>query len=676
MKVIQFPIARITFWFVLGILLAYYITPSPQIAFTLLAIVSVVFAITYFFIVKGKSLIFGLLTLLLSFMIGSCTWIVHDDTLKTKHYINQCPDETKQHTIEISLIEKLKSSAYKNRYVANVKSIDNKAAFGKILLNIDRKVNTNDLKIGSQMLVKSFIVKNKKPNNPAQFDYGKYLDSKSIPAQLYANANNIRIGFLEDKNMLYYAAKIRERILRNLRKNNFHDAELNIVMALILGQQQEISPEILHDYQFAGAVHVLSVSGLHIGFILLFINFLLTGLPKNKRGNLFRFAVVFISLWGFAIIAGLSPSVVRSVTMFTFVAAGMCLKRDTNIFHTLLVSILLILLFMPSFLFDVGFQLSYVSLFFILWLQPIFSKSWTPKNRIFKYFWDILTVSLAAQIGAFPLSIYYFHQFPGLFFLTNLVILPALGFIMAVGVFVIVMAVFNYVPKLPAITLEWSIRILNGTINKIASFGQLVIKDIPLNMYMLISLYALIIAFSLWFKKKTYNRTIFALTTTLIFQIVLIATQFQNQQQSEMIVFHSAKNSIITKRNGEKIDAFCNGELLAAISENKILKPYLIANFYHILKKEEIRNTIYFAHKKILIIDSTAIAPKNYNPNVLLLRQSPKINLTRLLQNYHPEIIIADGSNFKSYLKLWKATCRKEKIPFHATAEKGFYRLK
>ena len=225
--------------------------------------------------------------------------------------------------------------------------------------------------------------------------------------------------------------------------------KLQVVSALILGQQQDISKEILKDYQYAGAIHILSVSGLHVGFILLFITFLLRPLPKNKYGNWIRLLAILLGLWGFAIIAGLSPSVIRSATMFSFVAIGMNLKRSTNIFHTLLVSLFIILLFKPSFLFDVGFQLSYLSLFFILWIQPLLSKIWIPKNKILRYFWDILTVSFAAQIGALPLSIYYFHQFPGLFFVTNIIILPFLSIIMGLGVFVMTLAAAS--PDEPAL---------------------------------------------------------------------------------------------------------------------------------------------------------------------------------------------------------------------------------
>jgi len=194
--------------------------------------------------------------------------------------------------------------------------------------------------------------------------------------------------------------------------------------------------------------------------------------------------------------------------MFSFVAVGMYLKRRTNIFHTLLVSMFLILFFQPSFLFDVGFQLSYISLFFILWLQPLLSGLWEPKNKIVTYFWDILTVSFAAQIGAFPLSIYYFHQFPGLFFITNLVIIPFLIVIMGLGVLVMAMAAFDFVPMLTMKSLEFCIYFLNKIINWVASFEQFIIKDIPINWQSLLCLYLLIIAFVILFKKPTYSKIV------------------------------------------------------------------------------------------------------------------------------------------------------------------------
>ena len=492
---------------------------------------------------------------------------------------------------------------------------------------------------------------------------------------MYADSYEIKIGKTIDKDIWYYSDFLRNKILNNLKRSKFSTDELNVVAALILGQQQDISPDILRDYQFAGAIHILSVSGLHVGFILLFITFLLKPLPKNKLGNTIRLISIIGSLWGFAILAGLSPSVVRSVTMFSFVAFGMFLKRSTNIYHTLMVSILLILLFEPSFLFDVGFQLSYVALFFIFWLQPLLASLWVPKTKIANYFWEILTVSFAAQIGAFPLSIYYFHQFPGLFFVTNVIIIPFLSVIMALGVFVMVLAAFDYVPELPSKVLEWSIYLLNKIINWVASFEQFIIKDIPFNWQMLLSLYLLIVIVVIWFKRPNFMKLAFVLLAILLFQSTYFVTRWNNQQQKEWIVFNVKKNTLITERIGEGVTTFCNDSIQKEVINNLTLKSYLVANFSAITKSKKLQNLYYFKNKKILIIDSLGVYRKEIEPDIIVLVQSPKLNLVRLFQAFKPEIIVADASNYKTYIKSWETSCRKEKIPFHATGEKGFFRL-
>ena len=415
---------------------------------------------------------------------------------------------------------------------------------------------------------------------------------------------------------------------------------------------------------------------MHVGFILLFITFLLKPLPKNKLGNTTRLFTIIICLWGFAILAGLSPSVIRSVTMFSFVAVGLHLKRSTNIFHTLLVSMFLILFFQPSFLFDVGFQLSYLSLFFILWLQPLISNLWMPKNKIATYFWGILTVSFAAQIGAFPLSIYYFHQFPGLFFITNLIIIPFLILIMGLGVLVMVMAAFNFVPFLTMKSLEFCIYYLNKIINWVASFEQFIIKDIPINWQVLICLYVLIIAFVILFKKPTYPKIVFAFLSVLLFQSTLLITRWEIQNQQEFIVFNSWKNTLITERNGDKVTVYGNQRTIDKLASNTVLKSYLIANSSSITGINKMQNLYYFNNKKIMVIDSFGVYSKQINPDIIILSQSPKINLERLIQVNQPKLIVADASNYKTTIQLWKSICIKKKIPFHATAEKGFYKLK
>jgi competence protein ComEC len=361
--------------------------------------------------------------------------------------------------------------------------------------------------------------------------------------------------------------------------------------------------------------------------------------------------------------------------MFSFVAIGTHLRKSVNIYHTLFVSILLILLFQPSFLFDVGFQLSYTAVFFIVWLQPILSNIWKPQNAFLKYIWGILTVSFAAQIGTFPLSIYYFHQFPGLFFATNLIVIPILSLIMILGVLVMILAAFGYVPFFLAKPLEWSIYYLNKIINTIASFEQFIIKDIPFNSYLLIGFYLLIITTIIWFKRPSFYRLVTVLISVILIQFSYIRNEWTTQNQEELIVFNSKRNTIIAERKADNVKLISSDSIIKNASKNNVLQPYLVGNFSTLKKTQKIGNTLFFKGKKILIIDSLGIYPKDIRPDILLITQSPKINIDRLLEKVKPKIVVADASNFKYIQEKWKASSAKQKIPFHSTGEKGFYKL-
>jgi competence protein ComEC len=676
MKILEFPLARITSGFILGVLIGNNFKPEPFFTFKLLTSALLLLLILYFLSKKFKAptIYFGMSATLVSILIGISTYVIHNESLNKNHYIHQISDSGKQYEITLLLIEKLKNTNLNQRYVASILTLNSKKSYGKVILNIRKDSLQQNLRIGTNLKFNSTIYKNRGPINPNQFDYGHYLENQQIYAQIYTNSYQIRKGKTTE-NLSSEVANFRNKIISNLEKANFKKDELGVVYALILGQQQDISPEILKDYQYAGAVHVLSVSGLHVGFILMFITVLLKPFPNTRFSATIKVIIIIISLWLFGILAGLAPSVVRSVTMFSFVAIGMHFRRTINIYHTLLVSMLLILSFKPSFLFDVGFQLSYTALFFIVWFQPLLESSWKPKNKIINYFWTIITVSFAAQIGAFPLSIYYFHQFPGLFFITNLVIIPMLSCIMIIGVFVVILAAFNWTPFYLVKTLELSITFLNKIIHWIASFEDFIFQDISFNFSMLISSYFIIFTSIIWLKKPNFIKTTMTLLAILFCQIMWLKNDYSTKNQEEYFVFNIKKNTIITERIGKQVTIYANDSILKNIDNNIAVKSYLIGNSCKIKEKKRLENFAYFNNKKVYLLDSSSIYSSKIKPDILIITQSPKVNLERLLKIIQPKEVVFDGSNFKSYVKLWEATCRKEKIPFHNTNEKGYYKF-
>ncbi|MBL0735839.1 ComEC family competence protein [Flavobacterium sp. GN10] len=676
MKVLDFPLVKITIAFTLGIVASYYLRFSVStITFSVLSCF-IAFCIAFFWHLKynKKSILLGALSYFLSFCIGAFTIISHTEKLQKDNYTHFKSAFEKKQSLTLILREKLKSNDYSDRYIGLIKTISAKAYSGKVIVNVQKDSTQNRLIIGNSIKLETVLQQNKPNKNPNQFDYSRYLADKQIYAQIYCQKKEILVSKTIQKDIWYYCAKLHSRIISNLEKSKFNKAEMNVALALILGQQQEISQDIIQDYQYSGATHILSVSGLHVGFIMLFITFILKPIPNTRKGSFFKLASILISLAGFAIISGLSPSVLRSVVMFSFVAIGSHLRRNGNIYHTLLVSILLILLFEPYFLFDVGFQLSYIALFFILWLHPILKNIYKPKNKLIVYIWEALTVSFAAQIGTLPLCLYYFHQFPGLFFVTNIIILPVLSFIMIAGIVVMIIAIFTSPPLFMTIIFEKSIYLLNLMIHAVASADSFVIRDISFNFYNLWAFSLFIIGTIIWIKKPSFNKLILALASIILIQISFILTKAETENKEELIIYNEKSNTIISERLGRNITLYTRDTIQKNVNKRNI-NSYLVGNSISLNKIEEIKNVLYFKNTKILIIDSTKTFSEKIQPDILILTQTSKINLDRVLENIHPKVVIADGSNSNSIQKYWEKSCLQKNIPFHSTKEKGYYQL-
>ena len=221
----------------------------------------------------------------------------HSGSNQKDNYLNQIQSTEIPHQAEIILREKLKSTLYYDRYIGLVSKIEQSNCSGKIILNIEKNSLKNNFRIGTTLHVFSIIIPHKPPLNPNQFDYGKYLTTKSILAQTYIGNSEFKIQPILIKDLFYYFDAVRSRILLGLEKVHFSSLELSVLAALILGQQQEIAQDIIVDYQKAGAIHILSVSGLHVGFIVLFLGFVLKYLPKAKWVNYFKLAFILLVLW-------------------------------------------------------------------------------------------------------------------------------------------------------------------------------------------------------------------------------------------------------------------------------------------------------------------------------------------------------------------------------------------
>lgn len=675
MRLINFTIIKLTLFLIIGIIIGYLFTISVSLSIQITGLFLIVLCLLFFIAKKQftKTIWFGLLSFLLMVSIGVLTVNLHNQKNFESHYSNNLSTNTGSlNTITFRIRELLKPNSYYTKYVVDILNIDGKKATGKSLLNIRQDSLPNTLKVDAVFICKTELQSIYPPLNPSQFDYKNYLSKKYIYHQIVASHQSLFKSESKQYSLFGIANYIRNFINLKLKPYHFKPDELSIINALLLGQRQDISEETYSNYTNAGVIHILAISGLHIGIILMLLNFVLKPLEQFKNGKLIKTILIVFILWSFALIAGLSASVTRAVTMFSIVAIGMNLKRPTNIFNTLAISMFILLLVKPMFIFDVGFQLSYMAVFAIVIIDPLLYRLWKPKNKIVNFYWHTLTVTLSAQLGILPLSLYYFHQMPSLFFISNLVIIPLLGYILGFGIIIILLAVLNVLPQFLADIFGSTISLMNSFVEWISNQSDFLIKNISFNLLYVLTTYVLIAFLINFWKQKTYKNFKLILIGIIILQSTIIYTNY-NKPTNQLIVFHKSRYSLIGNISKNKINVTHDFDSITQ-SKNKIITGFIVKNHIENTQNNSLQNLYILNEKKFYIIDSlSTYNVKSFKPDYILLRQSPKLNLNRLIDSIKPKYIIADGSNYKSYIKRWEGICKKRKLPFHQTGKKGAF---
>jgi competence protein ComEC len=671
MRLLAFVPIKLTLLLIVGILIGNYFPFDSRYALFLTITFFVILSIIYQNEQRTDSPRFGILSYLTTITLG--TFIILNAQPKAHSYHYSKLKQTENTVWHLKIREVLKPTSFSERYIAEVQYIDSSYATGKLILSR----NTNDslplLQVDDELL-SSFQPRSiNPPLNSYQFNYKKYLARLGVYDELKLNSNTYIKKEKTSKTILGIAAKTRNHIIAKLKKNGFEKNELGVIQALLLGQRNDISKETYDDYKNAGAVHILALSGLHIGILLLVIQFLLRPLNKLPNGKKISLLLTVLLLWCFALLAGLSASIVRACTMFSFVAYALYLNRPSNSFNILALSMFFILLFInPNLLFQVGFQMSYAAVLAIVWIYPLFQKFWYPKLKPVRYIWQLLSVSIAAQLGVLPISLFYFHQFPGLFFISNLVIVPALGCILGMGILVIILSLVNQLPEPVAWFYNQVIYHMNSIVAWVAKQEAFIFKHISFDEVQLVLVFCIIITLILSLTKMSFKRLALFLVSLLSLQSYTFFQEITARHQNEVLVLHQAKNTLLLERIGNHGTLFTSDTTIVpnSLTDLKIEKRIQTIEF------DTLANS-YFVHgKSILILDSLGVYPKVKTESTYLLTNSPKINLDRLISTTNPTQIIADGSNYTSYIERWRATCLKRKIPFHYTGEKGFYTFK
>ncbi len=700
----EYPLFRVLLPMILGIIGGNYF----QSTYISIIIILLLFGVFVSWIFRPQILrkykiryITGIIISILFLLFGFQLIWIRSDINNENHYSNT--DSISHLLIQIDEPLQEKKKTYKT--IAKIKAVYKsnnttmKMASGKILLYFSKE-NLPTLEYGDELMVKNKLQKVMSFGNPYEFNYANYLQRQDIYDQAYL----IRTDWIKTEqnspNLIILAGlKVRTLLLNILKDFHLEEAEFAVASAILLGYDEYLDQDLRQLYAGSGAMHILCVSGLHVGIIFLIFNTIFGFIKKWKYGIFFHAFLLIIIIWMYALVTGLSPSVSRAATMFSFLSIGGMMNRKTSTYNSLAASAILLLIINPYLLFHIGFQLSYMAVLAILFIQPHLSSLIETPYWLGQKTRDLIAVSISAQLGTFPLAIYYFHQFPNYFIITNLIVIP-LSFIILFAGFsnILVYAIGLGNSLLGSLTtklLYYPLLSLNSSIEFINELPMAVSRHLYFTKFDTLSVYLIILflALSLIYRKYKY------LSFTFIFLIALLTSsswlRYQASNKSDITIYHIPKYSLIDLSLGRNSLLIGDSALLfdSTISydryyqENhlhKRIKNQTIIPFQDMAPIDNAfcfisENYIYHNRKRLLIVDENNLLPQSPSKesfNYVLYKNNPKISLYQLASTVNFDTIIFDGSNKYWKIKEWANQADSLNIFYWNTQKSGAFVVK
>jgi len=414
-----------------------------------------------------------------------------------------------------------------------------------------RNVDSLQLNYGDFIVIEAQWNRPPPAMNPGAFDYRKFLEREQIFSVAYVDNRALVYhdkGFYRD--FRYYTLKLRNSLEKILIKNGLVDDELGVGDALLLGKRSHISKEMMQAFSAAGTVHILAVSGLHVGMIYAVL--LLLFRPIRSKKYLVTLIILSI-LWTYAFLTGLSPSVLRATVMFSFVSLGNLLMRKANILNILAASAFFLLLFDVNLIYKIGFQLSYLAVWGIVVFQPYLASLYSPNYKAMDYLWQLITVSIAAQLATAPVGLYYFHQFPNYFIAANLLAIPLAFAIVIMGLITFAVSPVSFLTEWTCYVLKYLIKFLNYFIAKLSALPGALAAGIKFDIGMTVFSYLLLLT-ALLFLMFRYKKFLYPpLLIINGFIIIQIFATVYNDHKS-IIIFHDKQDFVLAYRAGNTLN--------------------------------------------------------------------------------------------------------------------------
>ncbi|WEK37273.1 MAG: ComEC/Rec2 family competence protein [Candidatus Pseudobacter hemicellulosilyticus] len=699
------PFLKLLLPFLAGILTQFYsgLSAFPGLALACISLLALIcFPLLHLRLQWRFQLVRTISLLLLLLAFGSLLTIYKDPTYHPQWIGHQIIPDSPQ-TLIATIQEPPSARARSWKTTAAVQGIFNNQhlsrARGKILLYLPKDSSSSRLQYGDILLFSRALQPVQKSGNPGAFNYQRYCALQGIhhqtflPHGSFTLLNNHSIPWLIPNPFYQFLYRLQEKLLGILQKFIPGSKECGLAEALLIGYKDHLDKDLVQAYSNTGVIHVIAISGLHLGIIYWLLYSACKLFHRFKAIHLVRPLIIISGLWAFSLLAGASPSVLRSAVMFSGLALGEAISRRSTVYNSLAGSAFLLLCYNPFWLWDTGFQLSYAAVLSIsIFYRPIYRCCYL-KPYLLDQAWKLLAGTLAAQVLTLPILLFQFHQFPLLFLFSNLLAIPLSSLILLGEIALCLLAVFPIIAQPLGQGLHWVIRLLNSSIEWTNTLPINSIRQIPCTLTQAFLLYGILAALAAWllFRKSSYLLP--ALALLLPFCFIDALNRYQHNRQQLMVIYQQPGRQAIDLFQGRQY--VFHGDPLPG-QEASLPDPGLepsrnffrvtaadsLASLHHVTRQSPL---LFFGKHSLLIPDTafcsltqkeiTQYPPSRFPIDLLLLSHNAPVRLDRLASLFRISQVVIDGSNSYRNSRRWQQDCQRLGIPCHYSPSQGAFVL-
>lgn len=575
-------LVKATLAYIVGVVTFY--TLEIESWYALIGCVSLI--ILSFISIKNKSKNI-LLMLLCSLFLGALNTSIHC----THHTQTQFPKTSGNPVLEIEIVQApLQYNFQYNRYVGKVRnsSVGGQQVGEKVLLH-QFSINQS-LYPGQIFSCRELLTSIEKPKSPYHFDNQLRYQIQGITHEVKINQ---QVDIIQSKHsMEYYVYQSRKWLAQQISKISNIPTYKGVLTALLIGDKSFIRKPTYHEFQVAGTLHVLAVSGLHTGIIFFIILTLIS--PLNNSHKVIKLTLVSVLLWSFILLTGAAGSSVRAGTMLTVYYIAHLYEREYEKERIYCISLWIMLSYNPMQLFDIGFQLSFIAVGGLLFLYTKIESLVTIDNIFGKRVWQLLCLSFTAQLVTFPISIYYFHGFPTYFLLSNLIVVPLISIVLPCTILFIVVSEIPILSDIVLMFLKCCLAIIFTIQSWIATFPKALVSGLNVMKYEMLLLYGIII--SSWWSWTSHRKKMIYISVflSLIWLSNRIYTYAQLSDRRQLVVLPlDKKNSCIGYIYQRKIVWVAESEEILHkkqyVLEMFALKNDILSTSFHVNKGKKVK---------------------------------------------------------------------------------------